>query len=224
MKVIKQSVVLLVMLSFALYSCSSMNKAQKDGAIGAGAGAVLGGIIGSLSGHVGLGAIAGAAIGGGAGAIIGHKMDKQAAEIQKSLPTAKVERVGEGIVVEFNSKVLFAINKADLSAVSKASLDNLNEMLVKYPDTNVEIQGHTDNTGTPEGNLKLSQKRADAVLSYLVSKGVVSTRLTSKGYGLDDPKYSNDTEEGRAQNRNVQFLISANDKMKADAKKEAGTK
>ncbi len=224
MRVIKQSLVLLVMLSFALYSCSSMNKAQKDGVIGAGAGAVIGGLIGSLSGHVGLGAIAGAAVGGGAGAIIGHKMDKQAAEIQKALPSAKVERVGEGIVVEFNSKVLFAIGKADLSAASKASLDNLNEMLVKYPDTNVEIQGHTDNTGTADGNLKLSQKRADAVTAYLVSKGVTQTRLTSKGYGQVDPKYSNDTEEGKAQNRNVQFLISANDKMKSDATKEAGTK
>ena len=224
MKVIKQGLVLLMMLSIGLYSCSSLNKAQKDGAIGAGAGAVLGGIIGSLSGHAGLGAIAGAAIGGGAGAIIGHKMDKQAAEIQKALPTAKVERVGEGIVVEFNSKVLFAINKADLSAASKASLDNLNDMLVKYPDTNVEIQGHTDNTGTSDGNLKLSQKRADAVKSYLLLKGIASERLTSKGYGQDDPKYSNDTEDGKAQNRNVQFLISANDKMKADATKEAGSK
>ena len=105
MKVIKQGLVLLMMLSFGLYSCSSMNKAQKDGAIGAGAGAVLGGIIGSLSGHAGLGAIAGAAVGGGAGAIIGHKMDKQAAEIQKALPTAKVERVVKVIVWDLILKV-----------------------------------------------------------------------------------------------------------------------
>ena len=124
--------------------------------------------------------------------------------------------------MEFNSKVLFAINKSDLTAVSKASLDNLNDMLVKYPDTNVEIQGHTDNTGTSDGNLKLSQKRADAVKGYLTLKGIATSRLTSKGYGQDDPKYSNDTEDGKSQNRNVQFLISANDKMKADATKEAG--
>ena len=107
MKLMKQLTVLLVMCSFALYSCSSANKTQKGSALGAGAGAVLGGIIGSLSGHVGVGAIIGAAVGGGAGAIIGHKMDKQAADIQKDIPSAKVERVGEGIVVEFSDKVLF---------------------------------------------------------------------------------------------------------------------
>ena len=220
----RQFTVLLLVISFALYSCSSANKAQKGGAIGAGAGAVLGGIIGSLSGHVGMGALIGAAVGGGAGAVIGHKMDKQAAEIQKEIPSAKVERVGEGIVIEFSDKVLFSIGKSDLSAASKASLDKLYTLLVKYPDTNIEVQGHTDNTGTPAINLKLSQKRADAVAAYLSNKGIAAARLTSKGFGQDDPKYSNDTDDGRTQNRNVQFLISANDKMKADATKEAGTK
>ena len=121
---------------------------QKDGAIGAGAGAIVGGLIGSLTGHVGVGALIGAAVGGGAGAVIGHKMDEQAADMQKDLPTAKVERVGEGIVIEYSDKVLFTIGKSDLSAASKASLDKLVALLVKYPNTNIEIQGHTDNTGT----------------------------------------------------------------------------
>ncbi len=220
-KLAKQFCVFFLLCSFALYSCSSANKTQKGAAIGAGGGAVVGGIIGSLTGHVGMGAIIGAAVGGGAGAIIGRKMDKQAADIKKDLPNAKVEQVGEGIVVEFSDKILFAIGKADLSAASKASLDKLAVILLKYPDTNIEIQGHTDNTGTVAGNLKLSQKRADAVTAYLASKGVGDSRLTSKGYGQEDPKYTNDTEEGRAQNRNVQFLITANAKMRDEATKEA---
>ncbi len=224
MKQVKQFTVAVVLFSLVLTSCGSMNKMQKDGALGAGAGAVVGGIIGSLSGHVGVGALIGAAVGGGAGAIIGHKMDKQAAEMQKDLPTAKVERVGEGIVIEFSDKVLFSIGKSDLSAASKASLDKLVALLVKYPDTNIEIQGHTDNTGTPALNLKLSQKRADAVQGYLVAKGIATSRLTSKGYGQDQPQYSNDTEDGRSQNRSVKFVVSANDKMKADATQEAGKK
>jgi outer membrane protein OmpA-like peptidoglycan-associated protein len=213
--------VLLLVIVMALYSCSSVNKTTKGAAIGTAGGAILGGVIGSLTGHVGMGALIGAAVGGGAGAIIGHKMDKQAAEIQKELPNAKVERVGEGIVIEFSDKVLFAIGKADLSAASKANIDKLQALLVKYPDTNIEIQGHTDNTGSKDLNLKLSQKRAEAVKNYLVSKGIDASRFTSKGFGDVDPKYSNDTEEGRSQNRNVQFLISANEKMKTDASKEA---
>jgi len=224
MKLSKQLTILLVMVSFAFYSCSSVNKTEKGGAVGAGAGAILGGIIGSLSGHVGMGALIGAAVGGGAGAVIGHKMDKQAAEIQKDLPTAKVERVGEGIVIEFSDKVLFSIGKSSLSAASKASLDKLYTLLAKYPDTNIEIQGHTDNTGTPAINQKLSQQRADAVTSYLVASGINASRITSKGYGQDSPQYDNSTADGRSQNRNVKFVISANDKMKADAAKEAGSK
>ncbi|MFP5042315.1 OmpA family protein [Parasediminibacterium sp. JCM 36343] len=221
MKTMKQVLVLLLLAAVVLQGCSSANKTQKGAAIGAGGGAVLGGIIGSLSGHVGVGAIIGAAVGGGAGAIIGHKMDKQAADIQKDLPNAKVERVGEGIVVEFSDKILFSINQYNLSPAAKASLDKLVAVLVKYPDTNIEIQGHTDNTGSAAYNLKLSQQRADAVKAYIVSNAIDASRLTSKGFGADSPQYSNDTKEGQAQNRNVQFVISANDKMKTDASKEA---
>ena len=212
-------VVLLVLIA----GCSSLNKSQKGAVIGTAGGAAVGGAIGSMSGHVGLGAIIGAAVGGVGGAIIGHNMDKQAADIQKDLPNAKVERVGEGIVVEFSDKVLFAVNSSDLSTQSKNSLAKLNTILVKYPDTNIEIQGHTDNTGTPAYNQSLSERRSAAVSAYLASSGISSSRLSTKGYGEESPKYSNDSEDGRMQNRNVQFLISANEKMKEAARKEAGT-
>lgn len=210
-------------LLIAMVSCSSLNKSQKGAAIGTAGGAIVGGAIGSISGKVGLGAIIGAAVGGVGGAIIGRNMDKQAADIQKDLPNAKVERVGEGIVVEFSDKILFAVNSANLSSESKINLNKLNTILVKYPDTNIEIQGHTDNTGTSSLNQSLSERRGSAVNSYLVSNGISSSRLSVRGYGEESPKYSNDTEDGRMQNRNVQFLISANEKMKEAAKKEAGT-
>ncbi len=211
----------MLMLSLVI-SCSSLNKSQKGAVIGTAGGAAVGGAIGSMSGHVGLGAIIGAAVGGVGGAIIGHKMDKQAADIQKDIPNAKVERVGEGIVVEFSDKILFGINRSDLSSESKTNLDKLNAILAKYPDTNIETQGHTDNTGSVEYNQNLSVRRCMSVNNYLISNGISSGRLSMKGYGEESPKYSNDTEEGRIQNRNVQFLISANEQMKAAAQKEAG--
>ncbi len=207
--------------SILLSSCSSMNKTQKGAIFGAAGGAIVGGVIGKFAKNPALGAIIGAGVGGTAGAVIGKKMDKQAEEIQKSVPTAKVERVGEGIVVEFSSKILFAINKADLSATAKNNLKDLLTVLNKYPDTNIEVQGHTDNTGTPALNQTLSEKRAAGVAAYLIQNGIAASRITTKGYGQTAPKYSNDTEEGRSQNRNVQFEISANEKMKAEAAKEA---
>jgi len=103
------------------------------------------------------------------------------------------------------------------------NLDKLDLILLKYPDTNIEIQGHTDNTGTSSLNQSLSERRAASVKNYLAMSGVSASRLTIKGYGEDYPKYSNETEDGRMQNRNVQFLIAANEKMKEAAKREAGT-
>ena len=220
MKKMTNIVAPLLMLIFMI-SCSNLNKTQKGVIIGTAGGAAVGGAIGSIGGKAGMGAIIGAAAGGVAGGIIGNKMDKQAADIQKDVPSANVERVGEGIVVEFSDKVLFAINHSDLSAEARANLDKLTTILVKYPDTNIEIQGHTDNTGTNALNQSLSEKRATAVNNYLTSLGISSSRLTVKGYGEELPKYNNETEEGRMQNRNVQFLIAANEKMKEAARKEA---
>ncbi len=201
-----------------------MNKTQKGGAIGAGSGAVIGGAIGKASGNTALGAILGATVGGVTGAVIGRHMDKQAEEMKKSMPDAKVERVGEGIVVEFNEKVLFGFDQSVLNSAAKQSLDKMVSVLDEYPDTNIEVQGHTDSKGTDDYNEKLSRRRADAVVSYLRSKGIASPRLTTKAYGESAPKYSNDSADGAAQNRRVEFLVYANEKMKAEARKESGGK
>ena len=220
MKSIRIPVVVLI-AALILSGCASMNKTQKGAVIGTAAGAGVGTVIGKASGNTALGAIIGAAVGGTTGAIIGRKMDKQAEEIKKTVPDATVERVGEGIVVEFSSNVLFRLNKSDLSNDAKINLDKLVTVLNTYPDTNIEIQGHTDNSGSEKYNQTLSEKRAGTVSKYLISKSILSQRVTTKGFGETVPDYDNSTDEGRTQNRRVEFLISANDKMKAAAASEA---
>jgi len=196
-------------------------RSQKGAVIGGTAGAVGGAIIGKAAGNKTLGTIIGAAVGGTAGAIIGRDMDKQAEEIKNEIPGANVERVGEGIKVEFNEKILFEFSKSDLGAVAKQNLNDLISILNKYPNTNIEIQGHTDSRGTDEYNMGLSQRRADAVASYLTANGIASSRVTTKAFGESAPAYPNDTDEHMAQNRRVEFLITANETMKENAKKEA---
>ncbi|HDR68205.1 MAG TPA: hypothetical protein ENN61_04060 [Bacteroidaceae bacterium] len=198
-----------------------MTKTQKGAVIGTTAGAAMGAIIGEAAGNPALGTIVGATVGGATGAIIGHQMDKQAAEIEESIPDAKVVRVGEGIVVEFSSNILFGFDRSDLSDEAKVNLDKLVTVLNHYPDTNIEIQGHTDSTGPEEYNQSLSERRASSVSAYLVNNGIVNDRVTTVGFGETTPKYDNDTEEGRAQNRRVDFLITANEKMIEEAAKEA---
>jgi outer membrane protein OmpA-like peptidoglycan-associated protein len=201
-----------------------MNKTQKGAAIGTAGGAATGAVIGRAAGNTALGAIIGATVGGVTGAVIGNQMDKQAKEIENQLPDAKVKRVGEGIEVELSEKVLFDFNEALLTADARNNLDKIITVLNKYPDTNIEIQGHTDNVGTDTYNQDLSVRRAKSVYKYLKSKDIAGSRLTTRGFGEGAPKYSNETNEGRAQNRRVEFLITANEKMKADAKKEAEKK
>jgi outer membrane protein OmpA-like peptidoglycan-associated protein len=217
----------LFVLATLFAGCSSVknaNNTQKGAGIGAGAGALIGAIIGNNSkiGTAG-GALIGAAIGGGTGALIGRKMDKQAREIDQALPGASVERVGEGIRLVLNENaVRFDTGKATLTAAAKANLDKLVPVFKEYADTEIDIFGYTDSTGSSEFNLSLSQKRAESVRNYLVTKELVSSRFIIKGMGIADPIATNETAEGRTQNRRVEFAILANDKMKEDAKKEAG--
>jgi outer membrane protein OmpA-like peptidoglycan-associated protein len=221
MKAFQNTLTAIAAAAILLGGCKSMNKSQKGAVIGTAGGAAVGAVVGKVAGNTALGAIIGAAVGGVSGTLIGKKMDKQAREIENRVPGAKVERVGEGIVVEFSEKILFGFDKSDLSASAEGNLDKLVSVLKEYPDTNIEIQGHTDSKGADAYNMGLSERRASAVSTYLRNRGVSSSRVTTKGYGETAPVASNDTEDGRAQNRRVNFLITANEKMKQDAKKES---
>lgn len=221
MKIIKYALIMGLSATLLLTGCSSMNRATKGAAVGTAAGGAMGAVIGRATGNAALGAIIGAAVGGTTGAVIGNKMDKQAEEIKNSVPDAKVERVGEGIVVEFSSNILFGFDQSALSDDARVNLDKLVTVLNHYPDTDIELQGHTDSKGSESYNLTLSEKRASEVHSYLAQKGITDTRMIIKGFGETVPKYDNDTDEGRAQNRRVEFLITANEKMIEEAKKEA---
>ncbi len=159
------SLIVLLSAAFIFSGCATWNKTQKGAVIGTAAGGTAGAVIGRASGNTALGAIIGAAVGGASGAIIGRQMDKQAEEIKKTVPDAKVERVGEGIVVEFNSNVLFAFDKSNLSNDAKTNLDKLVLVLNNYSETNIEVQGHTDSRGSEAYNQTLSEQR---LVPYLV--------------------------------------------------------
>ena len=222
MKTIKQFGLIAAFAGLAASGCSTATKSQKGAVIGTGGGAVLGAVIGKATGNTARGATIGAVLGGVGGAVIGHKMDKQAEEMKKVLGDAEVRREGEGIIINFKEKVLFAYDKADLGANAASNLTKLVEILNRYPDTNIEIIGHTDSNGSDDYNQGLSERRANAVVSYLRNNNITSNRLTAIGKGETDPIASNDTDDGRAQNRRVEFVITANEKMKAEANKEAG--
>lgn len=205
-----------------LAGCSNMSRKEKGAVIGATAGAVVGGVIGHQAGNTAVGAILGAAIGGAAGAIIGNYMDKQAAEIEKDIEGARVERVGEGIKITFKSGILFDVDKSDLKMQAKEELGQLATILNKYPDTDILVEGHTDSTGTEEHNRELSIRRAQSVSTFMTTQQVIATRFTVMGYGEGQPIADNATSDGRQQNRRVEIAIFANDKLKGAAKKQAG--
>ncbi|WP_240676162.1 OmpA family protein [Botryobacter ruber] len=196
-----------------------MSKTTKGGIIGAGTGAVIGGVIGNRAGNTAAGAIIGAAVGGATGAVIGRRMDKQAEELERELENAKVERVGEGIQVTFDSGILFATNSTELQPSARTEIAKLAETLKKYPGTNILVEGHTDNTGTREYNQGLSERRAQAVANYATSLGVERSRIQTKGYAFDQPVADNSTASGRQQNRRVEIAIFASEEMKKAAER-----
>lgn len=207
-----------------LTSCEAVqnsNHQQRGTAVGVASGAVIGGVLGNNVGkgkNAALGAVLGGIIGGVAGNVIGNKMDKQAKDIKETLPGAEVERVGDGIKITMNESIVtFAFNSSDLTPVAKANLDKLTQVLVDNPDTNINVYGHTDSVGADDYNQKLSERRANSVKSYLMSKGIASSRLFALGEGESMPVASNDTDAGRAKNRRVEFAITANEKMINDA-------
>ena len=215
------TLLLVSVLAVQFISCASLSKSTQGTAIGAAAGAGIGAVIGKQTGNTALGAILGAAIGGAAGAYIGRYMDKQAEEIQRDIEGAKVERVGEGIKITFKSGLLFNTGEATLQEQARTDLVKLSATLNKYADTKVLIEGHTDDVGSDEFNLELSQKRAQAVAAQLSANQVDPTRCTLMGYGEAQPVMGNDSPEGRQANRRVELAIFANDKLKKAAESQS---
>lgn len=210
------ALILILVVSLTLTGCANMSKTGKGAAIGAGAGAAVGAIIGKATGKTATGAIVGAAVGGTAGAIIGRQMDKQAEELEEELEGAKVERVGEGIQITFDSAILFEFGKADLSAQAKTNLNNLAASLKEYPNTEILIAGHTDSVGSEEFNQKLSEQRANTAATYLLEQDITADRMSVIGHGESQPVASNDSDMGRAQNRRVEVAIYATEEYREE--------
>lgn len=219
---ITKAFLILIIAGITLQGCN-LTRAQKGVAIGAGAGGAVGAGIGKASGNTALGAIIGASVGGVAGGIIGRQMDKQAEEIEK-IPGAEVTRVGEGINVTFDSGVLFQHDSENLSGESQNQLNKLTEILNKYPDTYILVEGHTDASGSSSYNKKLSKRRAEAVREYLENHAIENSRVRTQWYGEDQPKFDNSTAENMAKNRRVEFAIYANDEMIEKAQEQASTR
>lgn len=211
-----------------LSSCGSMTNMGKGALIGGGGGGAVGAGVGALIGGgkgAGIGAAIGAAVGAGAGALIGRKMDKQAAQL-KEIENAKVETTTDAnglqaIKVTFDGGILFPTNGSTLSPAARTDLSQFALSLQQNPETNVEVYGYTDNTGTLAVNQRVSDARANAVRAYLIEAGVSGNRIVAQGRPLCDYVASNDTEAGRAQNRRVEIYISANENMIKQAEAEA---
>jgi outer membrane protein OmpA-like peptidoglycan-associated protein len=219
-RIVRSMVAVAILLAFVfpiLVGCNA-SKTTKGGAIGAGVGGAIGGAIGHRSDNTVVGAIIGATVGGAAGALIGRQMDKQAEELRRDLEGATVERVGEGILITFESGLVFDFDSYTLREDTKTNLTDLAATLKKYDDTNILIEGHTDNTGEDAYNQKLSENRADAVENFLAGQGIAESRVTTKGYGESQPLDSNDSEAGKQKNRRVEVAIYANKQMKKAAK------
>ncbi len=217
----KRGVTLVAMsvLIVGVGGCAS--KAQTGALVGAGSGAVVGAVVGKAAGNTAAGAVIGAAVGGAAGAIIGGYMDRQAAEMERDLEGARIERIGEGIKITFGGGLLFDVDRSDLRPEAQAELVKLAEILQKYDDTNILVEGHTDATGTEQYNMDLSLRRSSSVATFLSFQGVDRDRLNAVGYGELQPIATNETATGRQQNRRVEVAIWANDDLKAAAKRQA---
>ncbi|MBO4895216.1 MAG: OmpA family protein [Prevotella sp.] len=211
--------------ALVLVGCNVSNTA-KGTAIGAGGGAAVGAIIGKIAGNTAVGAAIGGVVGAGTGAIIGSKMDR-AKKQAEAVKNAQVETITdanglEAVKVTFDSGILFATNKADLNAESKASLQQFATVLKDNSECDIAIFGHTDNTGTDAINNPLSKKRAQSVSSYLKTQGVASSQIkTVDGQGSTNPVADNGTAEGRKQNRRVEVYMYASEKMIKEANAEA---
>lgn len=213
----KRTKFLTLVMALAIVAAGCSN-AQKGAGIGAGGGAVLGAIIGKIAGNAGVGAAIGGAVGAGAGTLIGKHMDKVKAQAQ-AVENAQVTSVKDSngldaVKVTFDSGILFATNKSDLNQAAMTSLAKFAGVLSSNKDCDVAVYGHTDNTGNDAINNPLSQKRAEAVSSYLRGQGVPNAQIKYvMGKGSTEPVADNATAEGRQQNRRVDVYVYASQAM-----------
>ena len=214
---------LLIFLGGVTTSCASMSSTQQGAVIGAGAGSVLGAVIGDAAGSTAKGAIIGAAIGGAAGAVIGRRMDDKAEELENQLENASVERVGEGVLVTFDSGILFDFDSSELREAARANLDDLAQSLSEESeDFELLVAGHTDALGAESYNQQLSERRAAAASNYLVRRGVDPSRLRTVGMGETEPVASNETVAGQQENRRVEVAIFASETYRGEMVRRHG--
>lgn len=189
------------------YTGESANTA-KGATIGAAGGALLGNVVAG-SGHRTTGTLLGAAIGATVGGLVGHNMDQQEAQLRQQMASSgvSVDRQGDTIHLQAPEAITFTSGRADLKPAFYPVLDKLADSLRQYPDTVVQIEGHTDSSGSASQNQMLSENRANNVRSNLMQRGIPGSRLVAVGYGASRPLASNDTASGRAQNRRVEILI-----------------
>ncbi|MDR5874391.1 OmpA family protein [Halomonas sp. CUBES01] len=182
-------------------------------ATGTGIGAAVGAVAGALSGDGSSSrrdrAVIGAAVGAAAGAGIGAYMDRQEKQLRENLQGSRIEvdRRGDDIVLNMPSSVTFGFDSAELTSEARSALNEVANVVSQYTDTRVNIAGHTDSTGDDAYNQRLSERRAQAVGSYLGQNGVSPARLNTRGYGESQPVASNNTEAGRSQNRRVEITL-----------------
>jgi len=203
-----------------LTSCKTMKNAEAGGFIGAAGGAIIGGIVGEhISEETEIGAVIGGIVGATVGVMIGNQLDQQTKKIEEEMPSVAVERVAEEINIVFDeeSGVYFKSNKYQLNDSSKNTIKKLANILQEYPNSDILIEGHTDSVGNETSNFILSKQRAQSVKDYLVLEGVDEQRFTVKYYGESQPKYSNETLEGKSKNRRVEVTISPNETMRKQA-------
>ena len=229
-----KSICVALCAALVLAGCG-MSKTGQGALIGGGGGAALGAIVGALAGNTAIGAAVGGAVGAGAGAIIGKKMDKAKKEAE-AIQNAQVEEVTDAngldaVKMTFDSGILFATGKSELTAASKSSLQQLASVLKNNSDCDVSIQGYTDNQGwknstaeqSAQKNQALSLDRATSVSAYLQALSVPASQIKSvQGFGEANPVASNATKNGQAQNRRVEVYMYASQKMIQDANAQAG--
>ncbi len=197
--------------------CESLpgTKTQQGAVIGAAAGAAAGRAVGGHD-NAAAGIIVGGLAGAVAGGLLGRYLDQQAAELD-TIPDANVEQQADRLLVTFSGDVLFASGSSSLTPGAQQRLEQVAEVLRRYPETEVVVKGYTDSQGGESLNLRLSEDRAKNVRNYLIGLGVNGSRITALGFGEQFPVAPNDTEAGRLQNRRVELeLIPQQDQLRED--------